>query len=64
MADQSSDDHDQFDRATSAAIRRAIGERLRGAVAPDTHDVPPRLQSLLAALRQQEDQQQLKSGLA
>ncbi len=64
MADQASDDPDRLDRATSAAIRRAIGERLRGSIVPDTPDVPPRLKSLLAAMRQQEDRQQLRSGLA
>lgn len=64
MTDQANDDPGQLDRATSAAIRRVIGERLRGATTSDGSDMPPRLKSLLAAMRRQEDQQQLKSGLA
>lgn len=64
MTDQANDDPGQLDRATSAAIRRAIGERLRGATVPDGSDVPAHLKSLLAAMRQQEDQKHLKSGLA
>jgi hypothetical protein len=63
MADQSTNDRgDSLDRATSASIRRAIGEKLLGTISTELSDIPPRLQSLLAAMQRQEDQQRIEVG--
>jgi hypothetical protein len=45
----------QIDGATSTAVRRAIGERLRQSLNSDISFLPVRLQKLLDELRQQDD---------
>ncbi len=55
MAEQPTDNPDRIDYATSTTICRAIGERMLDAGSSDAADLPPRFQSLLAALQSQED---------
>lgn len=55
MAEQPTDNPDRIDYATSTMICRAIGERLVGTQSSDAADLPPRFQSLLAALQHRED---------
>lgn len=54
MQDQSSDSQAQIDRATSTSIRRAIGERLRQSLQPETVGLPSRLQHLLDEMQRQD----------
>jgi hypothetical protein len=55
MTEQSTNKADRLDHLTSKSICRAIGEKL-GCAFSESSDLPPRLQSLLAALHVQEDQ--------
>lgn len=50
----SNDGDDEMDRNTAAAIRNAIGERLRRDMGTD-EPLPSRLQMLLSELRQRDD---------
>jgi hypothetical protein len=50
----SNDSDDEMDRNTAAAIRNAIGERLRRDMGTD-EPLPSRLQMLLSELRQRDD---------
>jgi hypothetical protein len=63
MAEQSTDDADRLDYATSTSICRAIGQKLIGAEVPDAADLPPRFQSLLAEMQRQEDDSRTGSAL-
>ena len=49
------DGEDHIDRATSAAICNAIGERLRRDIGPDDDALPSHLQMLIDQMRQQDD---------
>lgn len=53
MADLATKDSHQIDRSTSLSIRRAIGEKLQQS-APQSSELPSRLEELMAKLRRQE----------
>jgi hypothetical protein len=56
VQDLSQQDSSQMDGATSAAVRRAIGERLRQTLHVNADDdVPPLLQTLLKELQRHDD---------
>jgi len=55
MTDTSIKARDRLDSVTSRSVCRAIGERLRASAMAGADDLPPQLQSLLAAMRQQEE---------
>lgn len=55
MQKRISDDEQAIDRATSASICTAIGERLRRSLASDTSEMPSHLQSLLDEMRRQDE---------
>ncbi|MBR1220487.1 hypothetical protein JQ557_20975 [Bradyrhizobium sp. U87765 SZCCT0131] len=48
------DDLNRMERGTVIAVGRAVGERLRAALAPETTPLPPRLQGLLDEMRRSE----------
>lgn len=54
MQDQSTDNQEPIDRATSASICRAIGERLRQNLQSEETTLPSRLQYLLDEMRRQD----------
>jgi hypothetical protein len=56
MSDRDIDRSEQIDRATSTAICKVIGDRLRRDLNPEPADLPPHLQYLLDALRLQDIQ--------
>ena len=45
------DDLNEMERGTGLVISRAVGERLRASLPPETTALPPRLQYLLDELR-------------
>ena len=57
-----SDDLSQMDGATSVAVCKGIGERLRQTLATETSTVPPRLQDLLDKLRRQDNDPPVRSN--
>jgi hypothetical protein len=56
MQHRITDNEEHIDRATSASICNAIGERLRRNLLPDSTPLPSRLQALLDEMRRQDRQ--------
>jgi hypothetical protein len=56
MPDREIDRSEPIDRATSATICRAIGDRLRQNLGAEPSALPPRLQNLLDQFRSQDGQ--------
>lgn len=54
MQDRTTESQGKVDRATSASIRSAIGERLRQNLRPEPTSLPSHLQRLLDAMEQQD----------
>jgi hypothetical protein len=54
MQDRMTDSQAPIDRATSASIRSAIGERLRKNLQPEPSSLPSHLQQLLDAMEKQD----------
>ncbi len=50
-----SDGEEHIDRTTSAAIRNAIGERLRRDIGPDDNALPSHLQMLVDQMQRQDE---------
>lgn len=57
-----SDDLRQMDGATSVAVCKGIGERLRQTLAAESATVPARLQDLLDEMRRRENDGLPRSG--
>jgi hypothetical protein len=51
MSDRDSDEYEPIDGATSATIRKAIGDRLRQNLVAEPSGLPPHLRHLLDQLR-------------
>ncbi|WP_315832357.1 hypothetical protein [Bradyrhizobium prioriisuperbiae] len=56
-----SDDRTLMDGATSVAVCKGIGERLRQTLAAETSTVPSRLQDLLDEMQRRENEGALRS---
>ena len=56
MSSRNSNEYERIDPATSAAICKAIADRLRQSLAPERPGLPTALQHLLDQLRLQDDQ--------
>lgn len=54
MSERNLNSHESIDRATSTSICKAIGERLRQNMAPESSDLPPALQRLLEEMDRQD----------
>jgi hypothetical protein len=63
MQDRMTESQGEVDRATSASIRGAIGERLRQNLRPEPTSLPSHLQLLLDRMEQQ-DRDNAENGTA
>jgi hypothetical protein len=61
MPDREIDREAQIDRATSTTVCKAIGERLRKNLAPETSGLPRHLQQLMDELQSQDGQSRRRS---
>jgi hypothetical protein len=64
MRDRIDEQQEQIDRATSASICDAIGERLRRNLAPEVSTLPTRLQQLLDEMQRQDHANAAKATVA